>query len=150
MRLQILAGACLNQWRIPPHIDHHRLRGGGLRGQAFHHPGEDTFVAPALPSVVKGLRRAILLGRITPPQAIAIDEDNATQNATIIDARLTMALGKEGLQPRQLRVGQPEKVAKRPVTLRRLNHAARARSMGPDPKLHPLSRLASNGLHGLP
>jgi hypothetical protein len=38
----------------------------------------------------------MLLGRITPPQAIAIDENNATQNPTIIDARLAAALGKKG------------------------------------------------------
>jgi hypothetical protein len=38
----------------------------------------------------------MLLGRIAPPQTIAIDDDNATQNPTIIDARLAVALVKKG------------------------------------------------------
>ena len=59
--------------------------------------------------VVEGPGWPILLGRITPSKAIAIDEDNATQNFAIIDARLAMAFGKERLQPRHLRVCQPEK-----------------------------------------
>jgi hypothetical protein len=115
-------------------VDQHRLWKGLLAGQPIHHPGENTFVTPALPLVVEGLRRTVLLGRIAPPQTIATDEDNATQNATIIDARPTMALGKEGLQPRHLRIGQPEKVAQRSGSLRRLDHAKQGRSMGPDPK----------------
>jgi hypothetical protein len=41
-----------------------------------------------------------------------------------IDAGLAVALGKEGLQPRHLRVRQPEKVADRSVSLRSLKHAA--------------------------
>ena len=105
-------------------VDHHRLRSGGLGGQAFHHPGEGAFVAPPLPTVAEGLWRAILPGRIAPPQAIAIDEDYPAQYTPVIDARLAMALGEEGLKPRHLRVGQPEKVAHRSVSLRSLNHAA--------------------------
>ena len=45
-----------------------------------------------------------------PKELAGMLEPNATQNATIIDARLTMALGNEGLQPRHLRVGQPERL----------------------------------------
>jgi hypothetical protein len=48
--------------------------------------------------------------RIAPAQAIATDEDYAAQNPPIIDARLAMALGKEGLQPRHLRVRQPKRL----------------------------------------
>ena len=33
-----------------------------------------------------------------------------------------MAFGKEGLEPRHLRVRQPEKIAHHSVSLRRLNH----------------------------
>ena len=92
-------------------IDHHRLRNSRLGGQAFHHPGEDTLVTPSLPSVVEGLWRAILLGGIAPSQPIAIDEDYAAQNAPVIDARHSVALGKERLKTGHLRVRQPEKVA---------------------------------------
>ena len=77
VRLQILAQAGSNQWRMPAHVDHHRLRHGRLRDEALHHPGEDALVAPPLPTIVEGLRWAILPGRIASPQAIAIDEDNA-------------------------------------------------------------------------
>jgi hypothetical protein len=105
-------------------IDHHRLRNGGFGSQPVHHPGEHPLVTPPLPPVVETLRRAILLWRIAPPQAIAIDEDYPAQHTPVIDARLAMALGEEGLKPRHLRVGQPEKVAHRSVSLRSLNHAA--------------------------
>lgn len=115
-------------------VDHHRLRDGSLSGQAIHHPGEDPPVAPPLPSIVEGLRRAVFFRRIAPPQPIAIDKDYAAQHPPVIDARLTVALGKEGLQTGHLRVGQPEKVAHDPVFLRSLNQAASARSTGPDPR----------------
>ena len=81
--------------------------------------------------------------RITPTQVITIYEDNATQHGTIIDARLAMTFGKEALRPRHLRVGQPEKVAYRSVSLQGLNHAASARSMGPDPSILAALRATS-------
>ena len=68
-------------------------------------------------------------------KTIVIDEDNAAQHPSIIDARLTVALWEERLQSRHLRVGQPKKIAHRSVSLRRLNHAASGCSMGPDPNL---------------
>jgi hypothetical protein len=114
-------------------VDHHRLRHSGLGSQTIHHSGEDAFVAPPLPAVVEGLRRAIFLRRSAPPQAIAIDEDYPAQNPPINNERLAMALGKEGLKPHHLRIGQPETVTHRSVSSRRLNHAAGARSMRPDP-----------------
>jgi hypothetical protein len=77
----------------------------------LHHPGEDSLVAPSLPSVVKGFRRAILPGGVAPPQAVAIDEDYAAQDTPVIDPRLAMALGKKWFQTGHLRVGQPEEVA---------------------------------------
>jgi len=42
-------------------------------------------------------------GPTQPPQAIAIDEDSATQHTSIIDTRLPLALGKERRQPLDLR-----------------------------------------------
>jgi hypothetical protein len=113
--------------------DHHRLRHSGLGSQIIHHSGEDAFVAPPLPAVVEGLRRVIFLRRSAPPQAIAIVEEYPAQNPPINNARLAMAFGKEGLKPHHLRFGQPEKVAHGSVSSRRLNHAAGARTMRPDP-----------------
>ncbi|WP_294982849.1 hypothetical protein, partial [Tabrizicola sp.] len=56
---------------------------------------------------------------------------------------LAMALGKEGLQPRHLRFGQPEKVAHRSVSSQSLNHAESGRSMGPDPSVPRRSEFPS-------
>ena len=92
-------------------INHDRLLVSRLGGQPGHDAGEHTHPAPALPSVVEGLGRPVFPGRVTPAQAIAIDEDYAAQDAAIIDTRLAMALGKERLKPRHLRVTQPEKIA---------------------------------------
>jgi hypothetical protein len=105
-------------------VNHHRLRDGGLGGKPSHQPCENTLVAPPLPTVVEGLRRAIILRRIAPAQAIAIDEDYAAQYPPVIDPRLAVALGEKGLQTGHLRIGKPEKIAHDPVSLRRLNHAA--------------------------
>ena len=50
---------------------------------------------------------AIFTRRVSPAQAIAIDEDNAAQNPSIIDARHAMALGKVRPQPLHLSLAQP-------------------------------------------
>ena len=105
-------------------VDHHRLRNGCLGGQPVHHRGTGPFVAQPPPAIVKCLGRAILPGRLAPAQAIAIDEDYAAQYPPVIDPRLAVALGEEGLQTGHLRIGKPEKIAHDPVSLRRLNHAA--------------------------
>ena len=70
---------------------------GTFGDQADHNPCEDTVIAPALPLVVEGLGGAILIRCVTPAHPIAIDEDYAVENATIINARLAMALGKKAL-----------------------------------------------------
>ena len=105
-------------------VDHHRLRNGSLGGQPVHHRGKGPFVALPPPAIVKCLGRAILPGRLAPAQAMAIDGDYAAQRPPVIDPRLAVALGEEGLQTGHLRIGKPEKVAHDPVSLRRLNHAA--------------------------
>lgn len=91
-------------------VNHDCLVLGPLGGQADHDPGEDPVVAPPLPSVIKGLRRTVFLRRIAPTQPIAIDEDYATQNPSIIDAGLTMALRKERFETLHLGVRQPVKM----------------------------------------
>ncbi len=90
-------------------LDYHHFRNGGFGSQTIRHPSEDTFVAPPLPLTVEGLRRAVLLGRIALPKLIAIGKDYAAQYTPVIDARLTVALGKEGLRTVHLRSGQPKK-----------------------------------------
>ena len=49
-----------------------------------------------------------------------------------------MGLGKEGLQPRHLRVGQPEKIAHDTARFGTVNHVAKQKSMGPDPSFQML------------
>lgn len=49
----------------------------------------------------------------------------ATQHPKVIDTLLAMALGKDRLKTRHLRVCQPEKVAHGSASLRSLNRAAR-------------------------
>ena len=45
-------------------IDHQRVSSAALIRQFQKHPGEDTFLAPPLPSAIKGLVRPILRRRI--------------------------------------------------------------------------------------
>src|SRR3546814_3950141 len=89
-------------------VDHDRLALWRLRcGQALHHADEDAFVAPPLPAIIKRLRRAILPRRITPPEPIAVDEDDPAQNPSIVDPLAAMALRKIRLKTRHLLVRQP-------------------------------------------
>ena len=92
-------------------VNHHCLPVGGFGSKSLHHPGENTDVAPALPSVVEGLRWTTLWRRIGPTQAITIDEDYPAQDPPIIDPWAAMALWKERPQPRHLLVTQPKKIA---------------------------------------
>ena len=54
--------------------------------------------------------RAVFLERISPAQTIAIDEDNPTLNASVVDARLTMGLREVRLQTRHLRIAELEEI----------------------------------------
>jgi hypothetical protein len=85
-------------------IDHRGLLFAMSRRQADHHPGEVALVGTPLTTFVKRLVRAVFLRRVPPPQAIAIEEDNPAQDLSVIDAWLTVALEKAGLQTRYLRV----------------------------------------------
>jgi hypothetical protein len=67
-------------------------------------------------------------------QSIAIDEDNAAQQAAIIDPRSTMAPGKERPKPSHLLIRQPKKIAHNQGSSRSLNQITPSRSMGPDPR----------------
>src|SRR3546814_7740341 len=86
-------------------VDHDRLALGSLRcRQDLHHADEDAFVAPPLPAIVECLRRAMFTRRISPPQPIAVDEDDPAQNSPIINPLAAVALRKIGLKPSHLRV----------------------------------------------
>jgi hypothetical protein len=91
-------------------VDHQRVRFPALIGQLQEHSGKDTFLAPSLPTAVTRLWRAVFRRRVSPPQAIAIDEDNPAQDPSIIDPRLPMGLGKERGKLGHLLVGQSVKV----------------------------------------
>lgn len=92
-------------------VDHQRVYLAALVCQFEKHPGEDAFLAPSLPAVVKGLGRAIGGRRVPPSQPIAIDEDYATEDALVVYSGLAVGRWKEGFQTRHLRVSQPEKIA---------------------------------------
>lgn len=94
-------------------VDHDGLVFGAFSGQARHNPGEDALVTPAFPAVVECFGRTILPRRIAPPQTIAIDEDYATQNPSVINPGFAMALGEERFQALDLRLGQLVKIAHR-------------------------------------
>lgn len=88
-------------------IDHQRIGRPALIGKFEQHPGEDTLLAPALPTAVKGLVGAVFSRRVSPPQAIAIDEDYPTQNALVVNAWLAVRFREERLQLGHLVVAQP-------------------------------------------
>jgi hypothetical protein len=82
---------------------------------------------------------SVLLRSITPTQVIAINEDNAAQNAAIICSWNTMALREIGLKPHHLTFCQPVKIANYIPYLGTVNHpgAAAARNLiGPEAKRH--------------
>ena len=92
-------------------IDHDGLVLCSFRhSQALHHLDKDALVAPAFPAVIQGLRRTIFPRRITPPEAVAIDENDAAQNTPIIDTLAAMALGEIGLKTGHLLLRQPEQI----------------------------------------
>src|SRR3546814_16661102 len=90
------------------------LRVGACGSQPLHHTEEDTPFTPPLPPVVQRLVRTIRARRITPPQPVAVDEDDPAQHPPIINPRLAMALGKVRLQKRHLLISEPVTVAHPP------------------------------------
>lgn len=92
-------------------IDHQRGSPAALIGQFEKHPGEDSLLAPSLPTAVECLVQPILRGRIAPTQAIAIDKDYTAQNPLIVHTGLAMGLREKGFQLGHLRIAQPVKVA---------------------------------------
>ena len=89
-------------------VDHYGLLLAVISRQTNHHFSEDALVAPPLPTVIQRLVWPILPWRVTPPQPIAINEDNPTEDAFVINTRFAVGLGKERFQTRHLRIAQPE------------------------------------------
>jgi len=58
MRLQLLAQARPDQWRMPANVDHHRLGNRRFCRQGVHHPGESApgRKCPCRPTASKGCR----------------------------------------------------------------------------------------------
>ena len=79
-------------------VDHHGRVSRAFRAQPRHDPGEDALFTPAFPAVVECVGQTIRPRRIAPSQTSAIEEDYATQNPSIIDPGLAMALGKNGFR----------------------------------------------------
>lgn len=91
---------CLQMGRI----DHQCVGAATLIRQSEEHFCEDALLAPPLPAAVKCLVRPVFQRRIAPSQAIAINEDNATQNPPVVNSGLAMGLREKGLKRGQLRV----------------------------------------------
>ncbi|MBT8155442.1 hypothetical protein KMP13_16510 [Epibacterium ulvae] len=92
-------------------VDRKRFVVRCFSSKPFHDPGKHPYVTPPFPTIVERLGGAVFIERITSAQAIAIDEDNATKDMSIINARYAMALWKIGPKPRHLIFVQPAKIA---------------------------------------
>ncbi len=75
-------------------VDHDGAAFALPTGQAFHHPDEDTRVAPSLPAVVEGLVWPVGRWGVPPAQTVAIDEDDPTQHPAVIHRGTPWLLGK--------------------------------------------------------
>jgi hypothetical protein len=69
-------------------------------------PGQDVVLTPRFPTVVECLGWTIVCRHVATPQPLAIDKYSASQNSSLINAGLAMALGKKRLQVRYLRLYQ--------------------------------------------
>ena len=92
-------------------VYHDRCRVGANRSQPLHHPREHAYFTPAFPSVVERLVRAVGARRVSPAQPVPVDEYDAAQHPSVIDARLAVASRKERSQPFYLLFRQPKQVA---------------------------------------
>ena len=71
-------------------IDHYCILLAVQGGQTRHHPREDAFLAPTLPSAEERLVRAVSGRSVTPAQAITIDKDYAALHTLVVNARLSV------------------------------------------------------------
>ena len=117
------------------HIDHHSLLFAVFGGQAGHHPGEDTLVAPPFPTVVQRLMRPIASGASRhrkPLRLMKIIPLNTRRSST---RGLPCDLGKKGSRRAicsSLNQKRSDMVTAR---FRTVNLAHKRKSMGPEPKV---------------
>jgi hypothetical protein len=130
-------------------VDHHGLFLAMLGGQTGHDPGKDAAITPSLPSVAECLVRPVFPRGITPPQAIAIYENNPAQHTPVIYPWLAVELRETRRQTHPLRIPSRDIAAQctvgqrvsqkrpdiSPLRFRKVHHAQGMNSMGPDPKV---------------
>lgn len=92
-------------------IDHLRIRFTALICQLQQHPGKNTFLTLPLPKAVKRLRGPAFSGRISPPQAVAVNENKSTKNVLVTHTRVAVRFRKERLQLCYLLIAQPIKIS---------------------------------------
>ena len=73
-------------------VDHDGLWVGISGSQGLHHAQEHTHLTPPFPAIVERLVRAVVAGRITPAQPIAVHENDAAQHPPVVNSWLAMAL----------------------------------------------------------
>ena len=98
--------------------------------------GRPSQCRPSLPPIVEGLVRAVLPGRIAPPQTSALGEDYATQEASVIYPRLAIALGERRPAAPSARRSAEKATCRQLRKFGSLDHAGRStsiQSMGPGP-----------------
>jgi hypothetical protein len=92
-------------------IDHHSVRRARLAREPCEAAVEDAKAAPADEAVVEGFVRALGVRRVAPAQAFADNEDDAADDATIIDAGNAVAKWEEGLDPFHLSGREQENIS---------------------------------------
>ena len=116
-------------------IDGDRLVIRCLGSQSRYNSGEAPDVAPPLPSVVERLWRPIFSGRITPPQPIAIDEDNCL--IPWFDGAICSLEWKEALWDKFV-TGAPRTVTRQAICMANLP-IGHARCQSSNPAIHWLA-----------
>jgi hypothetical protein len=92
-------------------VDHLSLRRARLAREPCEDAVEDAKAAPADEAVVEGLVRAVGGRRVALAQAVADNEDDAADDATIIDAGNTVGKCEEGLDPFHLGGREQENIS---------------------------------------
>ena len=71
-------------------VDHQPVRWAGVRRQSREYAIEHAHPRPSYEPVVQGFMRSVDLGRVTPPQPVADDVNDAADNPTIVHTRDTV------------------------------------------------------------
>lgn len=112
-------------------VDHDGLLFTVRGHQTRHYPGEDALIAPPLPAIVECLVGAIGCRRITPSQAVAIDEDNPlnTRRSSMRVCRVISGGRAQGA-PSAHPLARKGQICS-PLDFRTVNHDPMRKSRGP-------------------